>query len=91
MAHSRTARKNVRKNASRRLRNKAALSALRTQIKKIRTAAAGGDAATAQAQLSLAQKLLDKNAKRHRIHPNKAARLKSRLAKAARRAAQAAS
>ena len=90
MAHSRTARKNVRKNEARQERNKAAVSALRTQLKKVRAVAASGDAAAAQAQLPFTQKLLDKNAKRHRIHANKAARLKSRLAKAAHKAAQSA-
>jgi len=83
MAHSRTARKNIRKSAKRREHNKAALSTMRSQVKKMRTALDAGDAAAANAELPLVQKLLDKAAKKNRIHPNKAARMKSRLAKAA--------
>lgn len=82
MAHSRTAKKAIRQNERRRLHNKAALSAMRTQIKRVRTAVAEGDATAAGAELPLAQKLLDKAAKTHRIHANQAARVKSKLAKA---------
>jgi len=77
MAHSRTARKNIRKNVRNRVRNKAALSAMRTQIKRAETAS--GDAAAIE--LARAQKLVDKSAKKNRIHENKAARIKSRLAR----------
>jgi len=82
MAHSRTARKAIRQNAKRQERNKAALSAMRTQMKKVTRAVEAGDAAAAQAALPKAAQLLDKAAKTHRIHANKAARLKSRLARA---------
>jgi small subunit ribosomal protein S20 len=82
MAHSRTAKKAIRQNERRRLHNKATLSAMRTQIKKVRSAVAAGDTATATAELPLAQKLLDKAAKTNRIHANQAARVKSKLAKA---------
>ena len=63
MAHSRTARKNVRKNATRRERNKDAQSMLRTKLKRIRASTAGGDTAAALAQLPGTMKLLDKSAK----------------------------
>jgi small subunit ribosomal protein S20 len=82
MAHSRTAKKAIRQNERRRLHNKAALSAMRTQVKKVRTAVAAGDSAAAVAELPLAQKLLDKAAKGNRVHANQAARVKSKLAKA---------
>ena len=82
MAHSRTAKKAIRQNERRRLHNKAALSTMRTQIKKVRTAVAARDTAAAVAGLPLAQKLLDKAAKTNRIHANQAARVKSKLAKA---------
>ena len=81
MAHSRTAKKAIRQNERRRLRNKAANSAMRTQLKKTQQVVTDGDAAAAPAELAKAQKALDKAAKTHRIHPNKAARLKSKLAK----------
>ena len=82
MAHSRTAKKAVRQNERRRIRNKAATSTMRTQIKRVHAAVAAGDG-TAAAELATAQKLVDKAAKNNRIHANKAARLKSQLAKAA--------
>ncbi len=82
MAHSRTAKKAIRQNERRRLHNKAALSAMRTQVKKVRAAIAAGDPAVAAAELPLAQKLLDKAAKSNRLHANQAARVKSKLAKA---------
>ncbi len=81
MAHSRTAKKAVRQNERRCIRNKAATSTMRTQIKKVREAIAAGDG-TAAAELATAQKMVDKAAKSNRIHKNKAARLKSQLAKA---------
>ena len=81
MAHSRTAKKAVRQNERRRIRNKAATSTMRTQIKKVHAAVAAGDG-TAAGELATAQKLVDKAAKSNRIHRKKAARLKSQLAKA---------
>ena len=81
MAHSRTAKKAIRQNERRRQRNKAAISAMRTQMKKVQVAVQAQDAGAAKAELPLAQKLLDKCAKSHRIHRNKAARLKSNLAR----------
>ena len=81
MAHSRTARKNVRKNEKRREHNRALNAAMRTEIKKVRKAIADGDVAAAKAALPRAQKLLDKAVKTSRIHANRAARTKSRLAR----------
>lgn len=82
MAHSRTAKKNHRKNVKRRADNRAFMSALRTQLKQVRTAVEAKDSAGALDAYPRAQKLLDKGAKTSRIHRNKAARLKSRLSKA---------
>jgi len=87
MAHSRTAKKNIRKNERRRLHNRAANAAMRTEIKKVRTALESGDVEAAKAGFPRAQKLLDKAAKTNRMHPNKAARTKSRLARDIARAA----
>ena len=81
MATSRTAKKAVRQNERRRIRNKAATSTMRTQIKKVHAAVAANDG-TAAAELATAQKLVDKAAKSNRMHRKKAARLKSQLAKA---------
>ncbi|MHC4954390.1 MAG: 30S ribosomal protein S20 [Planctomycetota bacterium] len=80
MAHSRTAKKNIRKTLKRKIHNRALNSAMRTEVKKVREAIESGNAAEAQAALPRAQKLLDKAAKSNRMHPNRAARMKSRLA-----------
>ena len=82
MPHSRTAKKNQRQNVSRRAANRAATSTLRTELKRLRSAIDAKDAAAARQALPTAQRLLDKAAFKNRIHPNKAARLKSRLNKA---------
>jgi small subunit ribosomal protein S20 len=84
MAHSRSAKKRIRQNVKHHEANRAALSELKTQVKKVRQAVAAKDAAAAAAAYTTLQRLADKAAKAHRIHPNKAARLKSRLAAAAR-------
>ncbi len=83
MAHSRTAKKNARKNERRRLASRAILTATRTQVKRLRAAIAAKDGTVVTASLPQAQKMLDKAAKTNRMHKNKASRLKSRLARAA--------
>lgn len=66
-----------------RLRNRAARTSLRTVVRKARDAAtAGADAQGAADAFKLATKRLDQAASKKTIHKNKAARLKSRLAKA---------
>lgn len=79
MAHSKSARKRIRQNATSRLRNRSAKSALRTTIKKFTTAVASGDKDAAAAKLRAAQKDVDKTASRGIIHKKSAARIKSRL------------
>jgi small subunit ribosomal protein S20 len=71
------------------VRNKATRTALKTYVKKVRTAAATGDANQTQSALVTAQKMIDKAAQRGIIHKNQAARRKSRIAKAANKAAAA--
>jgi small subunit ribosomal protein S20 len=67
----------MRTNKIREQRNKAARSRLRTAIKNARqTEGEGSEAAFLQAQ-----SLLDRAARKRLIHPNKAARLKSQLAR----------
>jgi small subunit ribosomal protein S20 len=78
MPRSKTVLKRQRQNERSRLRNKAARSALKTRERRVRTGA--GDANTEARAL---QSELDRSAARGAIHPNKAARKKSRLAKAA--------
>jgi small subunit ribosomal protein S20 len=77
MPNTQSAKKAQRQNIKRRALNRTQRSALKTVLKKVRTAAAAG--ADAKGQLSLAYKTLDQAAAKRLIHPNKAARLKSRL------------
>ncbi|MGA2915278.1 MAG: 30S ribosomal protein S20 [Sedimentisphaerales bacterium] len=81
MAHSLSAKKRVRQNAKRRLINRARKSEIKTIIKSFETAVAGSDKKKAAEQYKLIVKKLDKIAAKKTIHKNKAARLKSRLAR----------
>jgi small subunit ribosomal protein S20 len=76
MPRSRTVLKRQRQTEVRRLRNKGIRSELKTLERKVR---AGGDAAAAELRNLSSE--LDQAAARGIIHPNKAARKKSRLAK----------
>ena len=78
MPNVKSAEKRMRTNKIREQRNKAARSRLRTAIKKVRQteSAEGADDAFQQAK-----SLLDRAARKRLIHPNKAARLKSQLAR----------
>lgn len=82
MPNSSSAKKSLRQNHRRRDRNRAQRSALRSLIKKCRTAIDAGDAAAAETAYQTAQKELDQAAAKRLIHPNKAARTKARLSKA---------
>jgi small subunit ribosomal protein S20 len=75
----------MRTNKIREQRNKAARSKLRTAIKKARQ----GEADGAEAAFLQAKSLLDRAARKRLIHPNKAARLKSQLARVAKEAGSA--
>ncbi len=79
MPHSRSAKKRVRQNEKARMRNKAEKSAMRTQVKKVKKAIEAGDLEQAEKELPAAMKRLDKAARKNVIHPNTAARRKSRL------------
>jgi small subunit ribosomal protein S20 len=81
MAHTEHAKKTHRQSLKARERNRAARSAIKTALKAARGAAGGDEKAAVAAQQSVVARL-DKAAKNRIIHPNKAARLKSRLAKA---------
>jgi len=89
MPTSSSAKKDLRQNATRNLRNRSQRTTLRTVLKNCRTAAAGDDAEAAQAAFRLAVKRLDQAAAKNLIHKNKAARTKSRLCKLMKRASTA--
>ena len=85
MAHSKQAKKRIRQNEKRRLHNKAIASKMRTLVKRVMTAAEGGDKATAETNLVPAIRAVDKAAKSHVIHDNAASRKKSQLMRAVNR------
>ena len=79
MPNVKSAEKRMRTNKIREQRNKQKRSRLRTAIKKVRQS---DSAETAAEAFETAKSLLDRAASRRLIHPNKAARLKSQLARA---------
>ncbi len=79
LAHSRSALKRIRQAEKRRLRNRAARSAVRTAVRRFREALAAKDDASIEQCYRTAVKTLDRAAARGYIHPNAAARHKSRL------------
>ncbi|MFH0963664.1 MAG: 30S ribosomal protein S20 [Planctomycetota bacterium] len=81
MAHTRSAEKRVRQNMARRARNRAQTSALRSQVKKLRTVVAGGSRDDARKTLSETAKAIDQAAAKGLIKKGTAARYKSRLAR----------
>lgn len=81
MAHSLSAKKRVRQNASRRVRNRARKSMVKTQIKNLEAAITAGDVNKAQEQFKSLTRKLDKISTTSTLHKNTAARMKSRLAR----------
>ena len=71
----------MRQSVRRTALNRQQRAALRTAVKKVRSAAT---AAEAQAAFKAAEQLLDRAARRNIVHPNAAARQKSRLQKSIR-------
>lgn len=80
MANTKQAEKRVRQNIKRRLHNTKQESEMRTSVKTL-VKQVVTDATKAKAAMPRTAKLLDQAARRGQIHPNKAARLKSRLNK----------
>lgn len=74
-----SAEKRLRQNWARRERNRARKLELRRRIKELEKAVRSGDQAKAQELIPQLERAADKAAQRRVIHPNKAARLKSRL------------
>ena len=89
MANIKSAIKNIRKSARRREHNRVFRSRARTYVKKTRRQIEAGDLEGAQATAQLTIQALDKAAQKGIIHPNNAARRKSRLIKRLNQASQA--
>ena len=81
MANIKSQIKRNRTNERARQRNVAVKSALKTSVRRFRTAADTGDAAAAGTALQLASKALDKAVSKGVIHKNQAANRKSGMAK----------
>lgn len=77
---NKSALKANRQNIKRREANRQLRSKLRTGLKKLRATAAGDDKEAAATAVVGTQSLVDKMAAKGIIHPNTAARYKSRLA-----------
>jgi small subunit ribosomal protein S20 len=80
LPNNKSAEKRMRTSAKSAERNKAARSRLRSAVKKARQAESAEEV---NASFLQAKSLLDRAARKRLVHPNKAARLKSRLAKRA--------
>jgi len=90
VANSRSARKRIRANEGKHLRNRAVRSAVRTKITKARRALLGIEAAAAEQHVAAAIRELDRAAEKGILHRNNAGRRKSRLMAMANKLAQAA-
>lgn len=79
MANTKSAKKRIRQNEKRRLRNRFFKGNARSFIKRARLAIQQGNLEEAEMWVRKAYKALDKAASKGVIHPNNAARRKSRL------------
>ena len=78
MANHKSSIKRIRQEQKRRLHNRYYAKAMRAAVRTLR---ATTDKAEAEKQYPAVQKMLDKLAKVHIIHKNKASNLKSKLAR----------
>ncbi len=80
MANIKSQIKRIKTNEKARQRNKSVKSALKTAVRRFRTAADAGDRETAERELQVASRSLDKAASKGVIHTNQAANRKSAMA-----------
>ncbi len=83
MANIKSQLKRIRTNEKARLRNKSVKSALKTAVRRFRTAAEAGDRDKALTELQVASRKLDKAVSKGVIHANQAANRKSAMAQRA--------
>ena len=79
MANNKSAEKRIRVNEKKRMRNKPLRTSARTAVKTAVTAVESGDQAMSAEAVKAAISRLDRVASKGVIHPNNAARRKSRL------------
>lgn len=79
MAHHASAKKRIRQTKKRTAINRARISRVRTYLRKVETAIAGGDKDEAQAAFRMAQPEIMRGCSKGVVHRNTAARKLSRL------------
>jgi small subunit ribosomal protein S20 len=82
MPHTESAKKSLRQNEKRRLRNKATRKGIKLALRPLSPPAKDAKPEELKKDALQAIRLLDKAASKRRIHPNKAARKKSQIARA---------
>jgi small subunit ribosomal protein S20 len=82
MANIKSARKRARQAEERRVHNMSLRTAVRTAIKNVKKALAGGDRAAAEGVLRQSQRVIDRVVAKGVLHRNAGDRHKSRLAHA---------
>jgi len=91
MPNTASAKKRLRQNEVLRLRNRSIKSTLRTNVKRVLSLVTSGEIAKAEEAYRTAAKQLDKASSSRVIHANAAARTKSRMQRAIKKAKQAGS
>ena len=81
MAQSLSAKKRITQNETRRTRNRARKSAVRTQVRKFTDALRARDVEKARSELQATYKKMDQVAAKGTLHKNNVSRGKSRLAR----------
>ncbi len=81
MPNIKSAKKRMRQNRVRRIRNRAVRSNMRTEIKELRKMISDKNLDQAQLQLKRVYSVIDRTAQKGMIHPNTGARYKSRLSR----------
>lgn len=81
MPHTQSAEKRLRQTETRRLRNRARLKVIKNDVKSFLDVIKNGSAEDALKAYNIAAGHIDKAAAKRTIHPNKAARKKSQLAR----------
>jgi small subunit ribosomal protein S20 len=79
MPTTKSATKRLRQSQEKRVQNRSVKRSIKTQYRKVVEAADAGNVEQAEKELQEAAKQLDRAGSRHIIHPNAAARTKSRL------------
>jgi small subunit ribosomal protein S20 len=79
MPNTKSAKKRLKQSLVRRANNRAAKSAVKGQIRKVREAVTAGNLELAETEFRLATKKVDQAAAGNHIHDNAAGRVKSRL------------